>query len=258
MRVAIPISSARLLRQNAVAIALAASANAVALLALLDFVRIDATASTGSAPVRVQSRQSVTIVHLPRVVARATQLAHRTWLTYSDGPSPRPDARLNVEAGGAPLGVIVGISTLPVAPGDPNRPRRDPITTSGNVVAAAANASIRSAIQSHNDSVARSEGRPGPGDWSVMSGDKRYGMAPGMLHLGAVTIPLPIQFRTTLYGEGPERAAAARQSEIVRQARRAEDAALFKQAVRDTRLRIDLERRRRDETQLPPNDHRDL
>lgn len=148
------------------------------------------------------------------------------------------------------------MATIPVAPADGDRHGLSPIASSPKAVAAAVDTAIRAAIQAHNDSAARSAGRR-PGDWTITRGNKRYGMEPFWLHLGSVSIPVPIQFRATLYAEERDRAAAGRHDEIIRQARRAEDAAKFQEAVRDTRLRIDQQQQALGENQRSPNDRND-
>ncbi|MGI8619891.1 MAG: hypothetical protein ACR2L6_12525 [Gemmatimonadaceae bacterium] len=76
-------------------------------------------------------------------------------------------------------------------------------------------------IAQYNDSVAfaHAHDRAGKGNWSVTVGAKRYGMGPGMLYLGNLSVPLPLQFAPPLGHLEVSRNAARQREDLLYQAR---------------------------------------
>jgi hypothetical protein len=102
---------------------------------------------------------------------------------------------------------------------------------------------VAAQLQEYNDSVAaESAARARATDWTVKDGNGgRWGVSPGAIHLGAVTLPLPFEFRPS-----PEVAGRVRSwTEIQQQAARVEGQEIFDERVRAIRERAEAERARR-------------
>jgi hypothetical protein len=108
-----------------------------------------------------------------------------------------------------------------------------------------------------NDSVAaEAAARERALDWTVKDGDGgRWGVSPGKIHLGGVTLPLPLAL-TAAPGRREEFAGRVRTwSELQEQASRVEARDEFKDRVRAINERMDRERANRNSTAadtLPP------
>lgn len=107
-------------------------------------------------------------------------------------------------------------------------------------------ARIARRIQEWNDSVAADAGRAADAlDWTVKDGEgKRWGISPGKIHLGDLTIPVPV---TIGGGPSPQREKAeeraSRDREVAAQAERAAADENREERVRAIRDRKDQERR---------------
>jgi hypothetical protein len=102
---------------------------------------------------------------------------------------------------------------------------------------------VASQLQEYNDSVsAEAAARARATDWTVKDKDGgRWGVSPGAIHLGSVTLPLPFELSPP-----PEVAARVRSwSEIQDQAARVETREVFDERVRAIRERAEQERARR-------------
>lgn len=107
-------------------------------------------------------------------------------------------------------------------------------------------ARIARRIQEWNDSVAAEAGRAADAmDWTVKDGEgKRWGISPGKIHLGDLTIPVPVNIGG---GPSPQREKAeeraSRDKEVAAQAERAAADENREERVRAIRERKDQERR---------------
>lgn len=102
---------------------------------------------------------------------------------------------------------------------------------------------IASSLQEYNDSVAGEAARRARAtDWTVADADGgRWGVSPGKLHLGEITLPLPVHFSPT-----EEYATRIRDFNEMRiQAAMVEGREVFDDRVRAIRERMDAERRAR-------------
>jgi hypothetical protein len=111
-------------------------------------------------------------------------------------------------------------------------------------------ARVASQLQEYNDSVsAESAARARATDWTVKDGSGgKWGVSPGSIHLGGITLPLPFALNTPA-GRRDEVAGRIRSwTEIQDQAARAETREIFDDRVRAIRERNERERARRNET----------
>ena len=98
---------------------------------------------------------------------------------------------------------------------------------------------IKTSIQPGNDSAARMRlARRNAVDWTFAVGGERYGMSPGKLHLGQITIRVPLVFAEPLSFDADRRRSSHWMAEDTRShaARALRDAA-FDSAVANIRLR---------------------
>jgi hypothetical protein len=80
-------------------------------------------------------------------------------------------------------------------------------------------------------------------DWTVTGEDgKRWGVSPGKLHLGDITLPLPLAFATPPGRRDEVNARTQSWSEIEAQATRAESKDNFRDRVKEIRKRKERER----------------
>lgn len=111
-------------------------------------------------------------------------------------------------------------------------------------------ARVASQLGEYNDSVAaESAARARATDWTVKDGNGgRWGVTPGSIHLGSITLPLPFALSTPP-GRREEVAGRIRSwTEIQDQAARVETREVFDERVRAIRERAEQERARRAET----------
>jgi hypothetical protein len=150
------------------------------------------------------------------------------------------------EPAGAPGGVVGGSGrTL----GDRLTPPADPILF-GHVQPAPATgiAGVRErvagSIQAINDSVAAEVAAAERAtDWTVKDKDgKRWGVSPGKLHLGDITLPLPLAFATPPGRRDEMNARVRSYNEIEAQSSRAQIKDSFQERVKAIRARKDRER----------------
>lgn len=109
------------------------------------------------------------------------------------------------------------------------------------------NAQVAASVQAYRDSlVAEAQRRERATDWTVKDEDGgRWGVSPGRIHLGDVTLPLPFAFSPPP-GRRDEINGRIRTWEETRiQTARAEVEDVTRDRVRATRARIDAERARR-------------
>lgn len=100
---------------------------------------------------------------------------------------------------------------------------------------------IASRLGEYNDSVAaEAEARARALDWTTTDAEgRRWGISPGQIHLGSVTLPLPFALAST-----PEAVArVGTWNEIQAQAAREQGRGVFNDRVKAIRARIDAERR---------------
>lgn len=105
---------------------------------------------------------------------------------------------------------------------------------------------IAGQIGEYNDSVAgEAAARARATDWTIKGEDgSRWGVSPGQVHLGSVTLPLPFGFSNS-----PEVAGRVRSwTEIQQQAERVEGRQIFDDRVKAIRERAEQERARRNAT----------
>lgn len=110
------------------------------------------------------------------------------------------------------------------------------------------NERVRGLLAAANDSAAAAASREAAAlDWTVGDGDSRWGVSPGKIHLGDVTIPLPFSL-------GPNPAQAREQAErldsydaIRRQAGQGAVDETFEERVKAMRERREAERRKEKE-----------
>jgi hypothetical protein len=80
-------------------------------------------------------------------------------------------------------------------------------------------------------------------DWTVTDGDgRRWGVSPGRLHLGDITLPLPINFGTPVGKRDETRALEWQWEEVMRQAARADVEMTWRERAEAIRARRDRER----------------
>lgn len=111
-------------------------------------------------------------------------------------------------------------------------------------------ARVASQLQEYNDSVSgESAARARATDWTVKDGDGgKWGVSPGSIHLGSITLPLPFALSTPP-GRRDEVAGRIRSwTEIQDQAARAETREVFDERVRAIRERAERERAQRNES----------
>jgi hypothetical protein len=101
-------------------------------------------------------------------------------------------------------------------------------------------------IGEYNDSVAgEAAARARATDWTVKGEDgERWGVSPGKVHLGSVTLPLPFELRPSAEVAGRVRSW----TEIQQQAARVEGREIFDDRVRAIRERAEQERARKNAT----------
>ena len=151
----------------------------------------------------------------------------------ADAPQPAPAAGVNVPRSVAERIIPrSGDPRLWERQSDPMRPELEPL----NNVRARVYASIRA----YNDSVAAAAAAAARAlDWSVRDGNGgRWGVSPGAIHLGSITLPLPFVFAQS----AEQRALSREWAEIQQQAGRAQLEQSFEDRVRAIRARKDAAR----------------
>jgi hypothetical protein len=119
-------------------------------------------------------------------------------------------------------------------------------------------ARVAAQLREYNDSVAgEAADRARATDWTVPDGSGgKWGVSPGAIHLGSVTLPLPFALGTPP-GRRDEIAGRVRSwTEIQEQAARAEGREVFDDRVRAIRERTERERARRNEATTGGSDPR--
>lgn len=168
-------------------------------------------------------------------------------------PSPdRPAERVSTEevetaeAPGVEERIVTNAERLRPKVGDPRLwlpPVEGPLTELERMGHERAEAAVRALLQVYMDSLALSEEeRRRAREWIVEGeGDERWGISPEGLHLGDVTIPLPVG---EFFSQGGEQAREARRAiedfNMIRQQAMDQEAA----AVREERLKVMRERTR--------------
>lgn len=107
-------------------------------------------------------------------------------------------------------------------------------------------AQLEARLNAYNDSVAGvADAARRATDWTVKdSNGGRWGVSPGGLHLGGVTIPIPTQVAGTAEGSQKAREEARRRGEIQGQAEAYDLDRAREESIRRTRERRDAERQR--------------
>jgi hypothetical protein len=144
----------------------------------------------------------------------------------------------NAEGGGGSL-----VDRLAPPTADPRLFR--PMDPSGIVNGPeASRARLADRVRQFNDSiVAERLAAERATDWTVKGEDgKRWGVSPGKLHLGDITLPLPLAFATPPGRRDEMNARTQHWSEIEAQASRAESKDNFRDRVKEIRKRRDRER----------------
>lgn len=148
---------------------------------------------------RADATSRITYVSLSSPAKRVT-LAHVPRLHTATSPTGSPASLLPV------ITVDTGIH-LPQIVGSPrSAPVRSAIDSRifkpgsvGRSSAAMIDSIIRVGIQPGNDSLMRAQrAREHAVDWTVGIGGERYGMSPGTLHLGKITLRAPVVFAEPL------------------------------------------------------------
>ena len=103
----------------------------------------------------------------------------------------------------------------------------------------AARAELGSRIAAYNDSLRAAEEAAGRAlDWTVEDADgKRWGISPGKLHLGSITLPLPVQFSTPADRRDEVNRRLADWTAIQLQRARADAQATIKERAKEIRER---------------------
>jgi hypothetical protein len=185
----------------------------------------------------------------------ATQAAAPMPVELTDSlaaPSPDPGgvAPSPVDAAGAPRPLVIGGPRRPVAerlrPGQGDRRLYVPLPEEivGLSAEQLAQLDLDLAIAEVMDSVAAAEaaGRRAT-DWTYTdSQGRRWGVSPGQIHLGGITIPLPFGFSAPRTADASRR--ARQDAEIAGQAERATATTVLKDRAAEIRRRRDAERTR--------------
>jgi hypothetical protein len=188
--------------------------------------------------------------------APSTQAAAPTPVELTDslaGAAPDPGAVVAPSpagAAGAPRPLGIGGPRRPVAErlrpgqGDPRLYVPLPEEIVGLSAEQLAQLDLDLAIAEVMDSVAAAEaaGRRAT-DWTYTdSQGRRWGVSPGQIHLGGITIPLPFGFSAPRTADASRR--ARQDAEIARQAERATATTVLKDRAAEIRRRRDAERAR--------------
>ncbi|MDT8369276.1 MAG: hypothetical protein RQ745_08720 [Longimicrobiales bacterium] len=106
-------------------------------------------------------------------------------------------------------------------------------------------------MEAIRDSIAAAQARAEAyTDWTFTDAEgKRWGVTPGKLHLGGITLPLPFGFGSTPWNLTAERERATRDAEIERQAITGLILETWEERFRAMRARADRARRERNEAQ---------
>lgn len=172
------------------------------------------------------------------VTPAVTDVIVRTPNAASAKTSSRSTGTIVVESRSAPMDGVAGSL-------EPSRQRsrqgfqavipRDAERTSAEVI----DSIIKTAVQPGNDSAARMRrARRNAVDWTVDVRGERYGVSPGELHLGQITIRVPLVFAEPLSFDSDRRRSSRWVTEDTRShAAQAVRAAAFDSAVASIRLR---------------------
>ena len=103
---------------------------------------------------------------------------------------------------------------------------------------------IAQSIQQFNDSIAaEAEARRRGTDWTITTKDgKKWGIEPGKIHLGSITLPLPVAFNTPPGRRDEANARASRWADIEYQANKEIGRQSFNDRVKAIRARKEKER----------------
>jgi hypothetical protein len=107
-------------------------------------------------------------------------------------------------------------------------------------------ARIATQLEQYNDSVAaEADARARALDWTIKTADGgRWGISPGAIHLGGITLPLPVEFSPPPDKRAEVAGRVRTWSEIQQQAARAETRDIFNERVRAIREKNEQERAR--------------